>query len=84
MATGESLLSLEQIFVIAEMEIVCELQGDVRKAIAALYAIYYILDIAYPRECKNTLLLIEKMFWGIHGEKLPQSLVGTISNIEKL
>ena len=69
---------------IAEMEIVCELQGDVRKAIAALYAIYYILDIAYPRECKNTLLLIEKMFWGIHGEKLPQSLVGTISNIEKL
>ena len=41
MATGESLLSLEQIFVIAEMEIVCELQGDVRKAIAALYAIYY-------------------------------------------
>ena len=70
---------------IAEMEIVCELQGDdVRKAIAALYAIYYILDIAYPRECKNTLLLIEKMFWGIHGETLPQSLVGTISNIEKL
>ena len=52
-------------------------------ALVALYSCYYIYDIAYPREAKNTLLVFEKMFFGIHGEKLASPIFSSSSKLHR-
>ena len=46
---------------------------------------YYVFDIAYPKQCLNTLLFFERFMFGIvTGPKVSKTLVGVIRDIQKI
>ena len=51
----------------------------------ALFAIYYVYDIAYPKQCSNSCLFIERFLFALKGpQQLTQTAIGTIASIEHL
>ena len=55
------------------------------KAILSLFASYYVFDMAYPRECKNTPLYLEKALLKLsNSEKLSSGAIAAISAMDKL
>lgn len=74
----------QQFFVVAEKQIIVEV-NTFPKAISALFACYYVFDIAYPKQCLNTLLFLERFLFGIvTGPKLSKTVIGVISDIQKI
>ena len=74
----------QQFFVVAERQIIVEV-NSFAKAMSALFACYYTFDIAYPKQCLNSLLFLERFMFGIMtGPKLSKTVVGVISDIQKI
>lgn len=73
----------QQFFVVAERQIIVEV-NSFAKAMSALFACYYTFDIAYLKQCLNSLLFLERFMFGIvTGPKLSKTVVGVISDIQK-
>ena len=73
----------QQFFVVAERQIIVEV-NSFAKAMSALFACYYTFDIAYSKQCLNSLLFLERFMFGIvTGPKLSKTVVGVISDIQK-
>lgn len=69
---------------IVEKQVFCSI-GDFHKAILSLFACYYVFDMAYPRECKNTLLYLESALLKLSSsEKLSSGALAAISAMDKL
>ena len=84
LATGEDFLHIEQYLLIVEKLVFCSV-NDFHKALLSLFACYYIFDMAYPRECKNTLLYLEKALLKLSNcEKLSSGALAAISAMDKL
>ena len=74
----------QQFFVVAERQIIVEV-NSFAKAMSALFACYYTFDIAYPKQCLNSFLFLERFMYGIvTGPKLSKTVVGVISDIQKI
>ena len=59
----------QQFFAIAERQIIVEV-NSFAKAMCALFACYYVFDIAYPKQCLNTLLFFERIYvWNCNWPK---------------
>lgn len=72
-----------QFFVVSEKRVFVEV-SSFTEALVALLALYCVFDIAYPKPCNNTLLFLERLFFGLAtGPSLTKALVGTVSDIEK-
>ncbi len=84
MATGEDLLHIEQYLVVVE-KLVLFSMNDFHKALFSLFATYYVFDMAYPRECRNTLLYLERALFKLSNkEKLSSGAIAAISAMDKL
>ena len=64
---------VKQCFIAVESNLYCEVHS-LAKAFSALSAIYYIYDIAYPKQCSNSCLFIERFLFAWKG---PQQLTQT-------
>ena len=65
-----------------ESNLYCEV-NSLSKAFSALFAIYYVYNIAYPKQCSNSCLFIERFLFALKGpQQLTLSAIGTIASIE--
>ena len=84
MATGDDILHITQYRVITEKVVLCSV-GSFPKAILSLFAAYYVFDMAYPIQCRNTLLYMSKFILKLSClDKLTSSALAAISTMEKL
>ena len=73
---------VKQYFIVVENNLYCEV-NSLAKAFSALFAIYYVYDIAYPKQCSNSCLFIERFLFALKGpQQLTQTAIGTIASIE--
>ena len=83
-AAGEDPLHIEQYLLVVEKLVFCSMT-DFHKALLSLFACYYVFDMAYPRECKNTLLYLEKALLKLsNSDKLSSGALAAISAMDKL
>ena len=55
------------------------------KAVSALLSIYFVYDIAYPKQCANSLLFVERHLFGLKGgPKFSPSVLAIVMDIEQL
>ena len=64
---------VKQYFIVVESNLYCEVHS-LAKAFSALFAIYYVYDIAYPNQCSNSCLFVERFLFALKG---PQQLTQT-------
>lgn len=84
LAVGEDRVHVEQFSLVVEKQVLCSVR-DFHKALLSLFACYYVFDMAYPRECKNTLLYLEKVLLKLSSsEKLSSSALAAVSAMDKL
>ena len=82
---GGDIVHLNQYHIVCENQIMSYTFTSLRKAVVAVLALYYIMNINYPSSIKVILSVIEKIFLEIQDKKsLPQSAIGTISAIQKI
>ena len=59
--------------------------SDFYKALFSLFASYYMFDMAYPKECKNTYLYLEKVLLKLpNSDKISGGALAAISSIETI
>ena len=84
MASGDDLLHIQQIQIVVEKVILCSV-NTFNKALVCLFATYYVFDMAYPRECKNSVLFLEKALLKLtNAEKMSSSALAAVSTMDKL
>ena len=75
---------LLQFLLVAEKQLYVEVDS-LLKAMNALMALFFVFDIAYPRQCENTLLFLEKKIFQISGkQKFGHSALCIITDIENV
>ena len=73
---------VKQYFIVVESNLHYEVHS-LAKAFSALFAIYYVYDIAYPKQCSNSCLFIERFLFALKGpQQLTQTGIGIIASIE--
>lgn len=73
---------VKQYFIVAEINLYYEV-NSLAKAFSALFAIYYVYDIACPKQCSNSCLFVEGFLFALKGPRqLTQTAIGTIASIE--
>lgn len=73
---------VKQYFIAVESNLYCEV-NSLAKAFSALFAIYYVYDIAYPKQCSNSCLFIERFLFALKGpQQLTQTAISTIASLE--
>ena len=82
---GDDELHPVQYFIVSETEVISETTSFV-KAVAYLFAWYYIMDIQYPQKCKNTYGFIEAMLLKLPNTSttLTASAIQAVSSMEQL
>ena len=58
MVTGNDIVHPTQYFIVCENQVLTE-NTTFAKALVALFAWYYVMDIEYPKSCRNTFNFIE-------------------------
>jgi len=75
-------MEVKQYFIVVKSNFYCEV-NNLAKAYSALFAIYYVYDIAYPKQCSNSCLFIERFLLALKGpQKLTHTAIGIIASIE--
>lgn len=84
MASGDDLLHILQFQIVVEKVILCSVTSF-SKALVCLFAVYYVFDMAYPKECKNSLLFLEKDLLKLtNTDKMSTSALAAVSSMDKL
>lgn len=84
MATGDDLLHISEFLIVVEKEVLCK-ASTFPKALVCLFACYYVFDMAYPKECKNSLLFLEKALLHLSSsDKMTSSAIAAVSTMDKL
>ena len=72
---------VKQYFIAVESNLYCEVHS-LAKAFSALFAIYYVYDIAYPKQCSNSCLFIERFLFALKGpQQITQTAIGILASI---
>ena len=81
---GEDICHIKQYLIVVEKSIVADV-SSLWKAISILMTWYYIVDIAYPSECLNILLFVERALLNLPlSGKMNNSALQTISAIDHM
>ena len=80
LATGEDELHIKQYEIIVEKMVLLSV-NRFSKALVCLIGAYYVFDMAYPRECKNSLLFLEKFLLKLpSSEKMSASVIAALTD----
>lgn len=82
---GDDELHPVQYFIVSETEVISETTSFI-KALVYLISWYYIMDIQYPQQCKNTYAFIEAMLLKLPNASttLTASAIQAISSMQHL
>ncbi len=84
LALGEDILHIDEYIVVVEGAVLLKVTS-LTKALVTLFALYYVVNIAYPRLNSNTMLFLEKYMFKLPSTgQLTGAAVATISALDNL
>ena len=77
-----SLDAISRLYVVADYQVLFQINGGIVEAVVSLFACYYVFMIEYPKSLKNLFIYLQKCLFNISDTiKLPTSVITFVNKI---